>query len=76
MPVSFVVVQLAIDSDALLRLYKGSARIVVAVAENGQTVRFPANILREHVSHEGVHGRFRIDYSDNGKFSAMTRLSQ
>jgi hypothetical protein len=74
--VSFVVLQLAIDSDALLRLYRGSARIVVAIAENGQTVRFPANILRDHVSHEGVYGRFRIDYTDNGKFSGMTRLTE
>ncbi|ANO52084.1 DUF2835 domain-containing protein [Woeseia oceani] len=72
---NFVVVQLAIDSDRLLRLYQGSARVVVAVAENGQTVRFPANILREHVSHDGVHGRFRIEFAANGKFSRMSRLA-
>ncbi|MCB1845018.1 MAG: DUF2835 domain-containing protein [Halioglobus sp.] len=69
-----LVLRLAIRSDELLCLYNGHARVVATVAESGQTVRFPANILREHVDHDGVHGRFRIDFSETGKFSAMTRL--
>lgn len=64
-------VMLAISEDEILRLYSGSARDVVAVADNGQTVRFPASILRPFVLHDGVHGRFRISFSDSGKFAAI-----
>ena len=68
-----LVLRLAIRKDELLRLYSGDARAVIAVAENGQTVRFPANILREYVDHDGVHGRFRIALAEDGKFSALSR---
>lgn len=70
-----LVVALAIPADELLRYYKGSARHVVATAENGQTLQFPANILRDLVTHDGVYGRFRIDFDERGRFREITRLT-
>jgi len=69
-----LVVPLSISSEELLRLYSGKARHVVAVAENGQTVRFPAGILRKLVTHDGVQGRFQIDFDTDGKFMNITEL--
>ncbi len=67
-------VDLAIPAEDYLRMYEGSARDVVAHATNGQTVRFPANILRRFVLHDGVYGRFRIRFDERGKFIAIERL--
>lgn len=69
-----VLVTLAIPADEFQRLYRGTARDVVAVAESGETVRFPGNILRSQVLHDGVHGRFRIEFDASGKFRAIERL--
>ncbi|MEM9057012.1 MAG: DUF2835 domain-containing protein [Pseudomonadota bacterium] len=74
MPVSALNIQLAIDANEFVRLYKGRAATVVARASNGQTVRFPANVLRAHVTHDGVHGAFTLRFDDNGKFVSLTRI--
>ena len=74
MSTNSVVVVLSINTDDLLRLYSGNAREVVALAEDGKTVRFPANVLRSQVMHDGVHGRFRIDFNSTGKFCGIARL--
>jgi Protein of unknown function (DUF2835) len=67
-------VQLAIPADEMLRLYTGSAREVVARAENGKVVRFPGNILRSELNHDGVYGRFQIVFTADGKFQRISRL--
>ncbi|NNE60448.1 MAG: DUF2835 domain-containing protein [Woeseia sp.] len=67
-------VRLAIPAEEFERLYSGSARDVITVAESGETVRFPGHILRTQVSHEGVHGRFRIAFDSAGRFISIARL--
>ena len=69
-----VIVELAIPGKEFQRLYSGAASDVVAVSEAGETVRFPARILRGEVTHDGVHGRFEIAFDDAGRFLAITRL--
>lgn len=69
-----VVVKLTIEADEFLRLYKGTARDVLARATNGQTVRFPANILRPFVTREGVRGRFKISFDATGKLIAIDKI--
>lgn len=55
------VVDLAIAPDELRRLYAGAANTVVARDRlTGRSVRFPANRLREFVTHAGVVGRFEL----------------
>lgn len=69
-----LILKLDIPADEFLRLYSGSARDVIAVAESGESVRFPGNILRGHVLHDGVRGRFRITFDSKGKFQSIERL--
>ena len=66
-----VVVDLAIDNEELLRLYRGSARIVSARALDGRRVQFPAQALRNIVSERGVYGRFRIEFDQNFKLVSI-----
>ena len=73
-PTKSLVVKLAIAPDEFVRLYQGSARDVLARATNGQTVRFPANILRSFVTRDGVRGRFRISFDANGKLVAIDKI--
>ncbi|MFK7888889.1 MAG: DUF2835 domain-containing protein [Gammaproteobacteria bacterium] len=66
-------VTLSIDSDAYLRHYRGSAKDVAARTDDGRSVRFPANILRNVVTRDGIHGRFCIEFDQRGKFVSIER---
>ncbi len=48
---------------------------VVTRAEDGRTLRFPAEQLRPFVDHSGVHGRFRIEFDNNNKLINLTRVA-
>lgn len=69
-----LVVDLHIGADEYVRHYSGAANVVVARARNGQTVKFPANILRPFVLHDGVHGAFSLLIDDRSKLLSIDRL--
>lgn len=66
-----IVVSLNIPAEEYVRLYTGTVRDVQTHARNGQSVRFPAAILRPFVTRAGVHGDFRIRFDAQGKFVAI-----
>ena len=70
-----LVVELSIEADEFLQSYRGATKDVLARAVNGQTIRFPANILKSFVSHDGIQGRFRIHFDQKGKFVSIDRLA-
>ncbi|GGO81018.1 hypothetical protein GCM10011348_19050 [Marinobacterium nitratireducens] len=70
-----IVVELNIDRERYLQYYRnGRETQVLAVASDGRRVRFPARILQPFVLHQGVHGRFRIDFDDQGRFRHIVQL--
>ena len=66
-------IQLRVSADEMLKYYRGEAATVYATASNGRTVQFPASALRQHVTADGVHGEFRLEFDDNHK---LVRLEQ
>jgi hypothetical protein len=54
--------------------YSGTARNVAVTARDGRAIKFPANILRPFISHDGIHGEFVIEFDDNNKFVAINKL--
>ena len=68
-------VDLAIPAAALLRLYRGEVREVVARARDGRVLRFPVAALRPFVSRDGVHGRFRIRCDAGQRLAGIERVS-
>lgn len=66
--VKSVTLQLVISADELQRWYQGRAQQIVATAIDGKKVRFPVNILRPFVTHEGISGTFNIVFNDAGEF--------
>lgn len=69
-----IVVDLNISADEYLRHYRGVSTIV-ARARDGRRVQFPANLLRAHVSHNGVHGSFELQIDESAKLVNMRRLT-
>ncbi|MEO0997433.1 MAG: DUF2835 domain-containing protein [Pseudomonadota bacterium] len=65
---------LAISADEFHKLYRGTASQVLARAVSGETVRFPARVLRHAVTREGIHGRYRIVFDTDNRFVALERL--
>jgi hypothetical protein len=68
-----IIVRLNIDSEELLKLYRGSAREVVARSLDGQNVRFPAEVLKPFVTHNGVQGQFALVVDASNKLIDLRR---
>jgi hypothetical protein len=66
-------VALNLRPDEFLAYYRGTARHVVARAENGQTIQFPAAILQRFVTHDGIRGRFVIHVDAQNRFLRIER---
>lgn len=71
-----VVLDIVISAADYQRFYRGQARMVQGWALDGRSVRFPASLLRTVVSHDGVCGRFLIEFDTQGKFQSIKRLSR
>ncbi len=69
-----VVVRIDLTPDEFLRYYRGEVQNVLAVSEDGRTVRFPASLLRTFVTEDGVSGRFRLDFDELGRSLGAQRL--
>ncbi len=65
---------LHISTHEYQEYYSGVARNVAATASDGRSIKFPANILRPFISHDGIHGEFVIEFDDNNKFVAINKL--
>ena len=66
---------LNIPPDVLLSYYEGAARSVAAKTLDGRAIQFPANVLRQFVSGDGVRGIFEMAFDENNKFVSMRRVS-
>lgn len=68
-------IELHLTAGQVESYYRGETRAIQARATNGQTVRFPASVLRKFVTFDGVHGRFLIEFDEQHKFVRLERLS-
>lgn len=69
-----VVVSLYISPDEYQRWYQGSAQSVHAQTVDGRSVRFPAPILRQFVTRDGIRGRFRIYFDTDNRFQRIEKI--
>lgn len=66
---------LSLDPEDYLPYYTGAAQWVVATAEDGRRVRFPAKALQRHLRPEGIHGRFELQFDSTHRFVALRRVA-
>jgi Protein of unknown function (DUF2835) len=69
-----IIVDLAIDKDEWLRIYKGQTNLVYAISRDGRSIQFPANILSKYTTHNGIEGSFVININEDGKFQSIIKL--
>lgn len=72
MPSIDVVIELSYE--ACLAHYEGRVGQVHTRSLDGRRVVFPAEALRRVVTRDGVHGTFRLTFSDTGRLRAIRRL--
>ena len=70
-----ILVTLHISPQDYIKQYQIPGVMVHTHASDGRRVQFPASILKPFLLHEGIHGRFRINFSQNGKFKSIERSS-
>ena len=67
-------VRLHITHDQWLPFYNGQILEVVAQSVDGRTVRFPAHVLRQFVTEDGISGLFAIFFDANRRFAGIRRV--
>ena len=67
--------RLAISAEEYLAYYKGQARDAIARTADGRKVQFPAKALQTHITHQGIHGLFELNFDANHKLLGLKRLS-
>jgi hypothetical protein len=67
-------VSLNISADEYLKSYQHHNAVVFAMSDDGRRVQFPASLLKRFVMHEGIRGRFRIEFDATGKCQAIARI--
>lgn len=66
---------LSISPDEYLKYYRGQVKWVLAISNKGLKVRFPANLLSQHIAREGIKGKFRLKYLSNGKVHSLVKMT-
>jgi len=66
-------IKLHIDKSELKKYYSG-VTTVTARSVDGRKVQFPANILQQFITHDGINGLFVLEYNDDFKFKNIQRV--
>lgn len=64
----------SISSEQYQAYYNGSAKFVRVQAEDGRSLKFPADKMQPFVLHDGINGRFEIVFDDNNKLISLKRV--
>jgi hypothetical protein len=65
---------LRLTSNQYLDYYRGTAKHVVARCSTGQNVQFPASLLQQFVTPEGIRGDFALTCDENHRNPRLERL--
>ena len=64
---------LHISPEKFLDYYRGKVRMVIARCATGQRVQFPASLLQQYITPEGIRGDFVLTCDENHKCIALER---
>ena len=65
---------LNISNEQYVAYYKGQVKHVSVVCDDGRRIEFPAEHLRPFLTHDGIHGRFEIEFDRQFRFIALRRM--
>lgn len=65
---------LSLSPERYMAYYRGAIRDIVVRCRDGQTVQFPAAMLRPFVTPTGIHGDFVLTCEDDHRGANLQRL--
>jgi hypothetical protein len=65
---------LCITADEYLDYYRGTVRHVMVRCTTGQNVQFPASLLQQYVTQDGIRGHFALTCDQDNRNSRLERL--
>lgn len=66
--------QLSLSSEKYLKYYKGQASSIQVRSLDNKRIRFPANAIRQFLTHDGIHGMFEIRFDKNNKLIEVVKI--
>jgi adenine deaminase len=73
-PAHAVQFYLSLTSERYMAYYKGKASSIQTRSIDNKTIRFPANAIREFLTHDGIHGLFEIQFDKNNKLIKIEKI--
>lgn len=67
---------LNISADQYINVYKGRARMISVLAEDGRRVEFDARKVQPFLTRDGIQGRFELHITQDHRFVALHRLGE
>jgi hypothetical protein len=66
--------KLSLSSEHFLNVYQGIAKNVTTRTDDGQVIKFPAQHIKQFLTHDGIYGYFEMEFSFEHKFIGIKRL--
>ncbi len=66
---------LSLSAEKYLAYYKGKAHSIMVRSVDNKRIRFPANAIRNFLTHEGIYGLFEIQFDENNKLVGIEKIS-
>lgn len=66
---------LQLTADQYLRVYRGTAKRVSVIANDGRRIEFPAQNIKKFLTHDGIFGIFEMELTAENKFVAIRKIS-
>jgi hypothetical protein len=70
-----LVLDIHIDAETLLEMYRGKVQSVLAYSRDGRRVRLPILALRGFVAHDGINGTFAVTMDAARRLQDIRRLA-
>jgi hypothetical protein len=71
----FIRFRLNLSYDQFLSVYQGLAKNVIATADDGRTIQFPAGKIQRYLTKDGIQGYFQMELTPHNKFVAISRIA-
>jgi hypothetical protein len=65
---------LDISAERYLDYYRGAVQQAIVRCASGQTIQFPAAMLKAFITPSGIHGDFVLTCDDNHRGARLQRL--
>ena len=71
----FIRFSLNLSYEQFLSVYQGVAKNVLAIADDGRKIQFPAGNVQPFLTKDGIRGRFEMELTEQNKFIGVKRIS-